>query len=88
MQTINYEIHAAKSAVPGVDRKDLHETLIVVPPRNEQQKIVAFIESENEKFDALNFCYSRQLTLLTEYRAALIHECVTGQRAVPESVSE
>ncbi len=84
MQTINYEIHSAKSAVPGVDRKDLHETFVVVPPRSEQDEIVDFIESKNEKFNALNSAYSRQLTLLAEYRAALIHECVTGRRPVPD----
>ena len=84
MQTINYEIHSAKSAVPGVDRKDLHENFVVVPPRSEQDEIVDFIESKNEKFNALNSTYSRQLTLLAEYRAALIHECVTGRRPVPD----
>ena len=37
--------------------------------------------------DQLFEAYARQLTLLTEYRAALIHECVTGKRPVPEPSS-
>ncbi len=80
-------MHSAKSAVPGVDRKDLHETRVVVPPRIEQEQIVTFIESENAKFDSLHASYTRQLNLLAEYRAALIHECVTGQRRIGEDLT-
>ncbi len=87
LQTINYEMHAAKSAVPGVDRKDLHETYVAVPPRIEQEQIVTFIESENLTFDSLQNAYSSQITLLAEYRAALIHECVTGRRRVGEDLT-
>lgn len=53
-------------------------------PRNEQDEIVSFIERETAKLDELHRSYERQLALLAEYRASLIHECVTGQRAVGE----
>ncbi len=57
----------------------------LLPPLSEQWMILDFIEGETIKFSKLHSAYSRQLTLLTEYRAALIHECVTGQRAVPDN---
>ncbi|MFA6970304.1 MAG: restriction endonuclease subunit S [Gallionella sp.] len=53
-------------------------------PQGEQDVIVEFLDAEGTKTDRLISAYTRQLELLTEYRAALIHECVTGQRAVPE----
>jgi type I restriction enzyme S subunit len=60
----------------------LKTVLLPVPSFSEQQKIVAHVEKENERCDALHRSYERQLALLAEYRAALIHECVTGQREV------
>ena len=53
-------------------------------PRKEQDHIVEFVDSQVVKFSNIEDAYTRQLTLLAEYRAALIHECVTGQREVPD----
>jgi len=61
----------------------LKTVLLPVPSFSEQQDIVRHVEKESERWEALRRSYERQLDLLTEYRAALIHECVTGQRAVP-----
>ena len=54
--------------------------IILLPPLDEQNEILSFIQRESEKTQRLLSAYSRQLDLLAEYRAALIHECVTGQR--------
>lgn len=53
-----------------------------LPSLEEQSEILEFIEAESTKTERLLSAYTRQLELLTEYRAALIHESVTGQRAV------
>jgi type I restriction enzyme S subunit len=63
---------------------DVRSLKVFIPPLDEQIKILCFFEKKLEKFDALYSAYSRQITLLTEYRAALIHECVTGQRVIPD----
>jgi type I restriction enzyme S subunit len=55
-----------------------------LPPMHEQRSIVEYLDIEGVKTDRLLSAYTRQMELLTEYRAALIHECVTGQRTVPE----
>jgi len=57
---------------------------IVLPPLDEQLEIAACIQREMVKLDKLHRSYERQLELLMEYRASLIHECVTGQRAIPK----
>jgi type I restriction enzyme S subunit len=62
----------------------LKKVLLPVPSLTEQQEIITHIEKENERCDALHRSYERQLALLAEYRASLIHECVTGQRHVPD----
>ena len=61
--------------------------VILLPFLREQQEIREYIRNETSKFETLHNFYDRQLTLLTEYRAALIHECVTGQRLIPEAAS-
>lgn len=78
---------AVGATIRGVNIRDLKRGKLAVPPPLEQKQIADFIASENTKFDNLHATYDRQLTLLTEYRAALIHECVTGQRLVPEAAS-
>jgi type I restriction enzyme S subunit len=55
---------------------------IAMPPPDEQREILAFIQRETAKLDGLHRSYERQLALLAEYRASMIHECVTGQRPV------
>lgn len=62
---------------------DIKALAVVCPPKKEQDAIVDFLDAEGVRFDRLQSAYTRQLELLTEYLAALIHECVTGQRAVP-----
>lgn len=64
----------------GLSLDDVRLAFVAVPPVDEQRRILAFIEIETAKLDALQSRYARQLELLSEYRAALIHECVTGQR--------
>lgn len=55
------------------------ETVLPVPPRNEQQKIVAFIKSEVSKIVSLGSATERTIGLLKERRSALIAAAVTGQ---------
>ena len=75
------------SAQPGIYLSTVGDLACPLPPLVEQQRILEFIETESQRIDSLLSAYARQLELLTEYRAALIHECVTGQRTVSEPVS-
>lgn len=52
---------------------------IALPPAEEQKAIVAHIERETKKIDALIDKYRRETALLEEYRAALISHAVTGK---------
>jgi type I restriction enzyme S subunit len=71
--------------LPHPECGKIRDIRLPFPPPDEQQEILTFIEQQSAKFDALLSAYDRQLTLLAEFRAALIHEAVTGQRQVGEA---
>lgn len=75
---------AVGATIRGVNIKDLKRGKLPIPPDIEQKQIADYINSESIKIENILSAYARQITLLSEYRAALIHECVTGQRPVPD----
>ncbi len=70
--------------LPHLECGKIRDIRLPFPPPEEQDSILAFVQKENHRFDRLLSAYSRQIELLGEYRAALIHEAVTGQKAVLE----
>lgn len=72
--------HVGFSAQPGIYLSTVGNLSCPVPSLNEQEEILEYIQSESIKIDKIISTYTRQLTLLAEYRSSLIHECVTGQR--------
>lgn len=79
LQTIDFRAHAAKAAVPGVDRNDIHVIPVVVPPAEEQAAIVLYLDESCARIDALLDETARATGLLQERRTALISAAVTGQ---------
>jgi type I restriction enzyme, S subunit len=77
----------AKSTVDSLRMPVFLNFLMTIPPIDEQKIILDSIKARCFQNDQLFEAYARQLTLLTEYRAALIHECVTGQRPLPDPSS-
>ena len=51
----------------------------IIPPLNEQQAIVAYIEEKCEKIDKLASELQSEIDYLKEYKQRLIADCVTGQ---------
>jgi type I restriction enzyme, S subunit len=72
-------LHSVKSAVPGVDRNDLHPTLIALPPVSEQKAIAEYLDNECDNLSALTEKVTAAIDTLTEYRQALITSAVTGR---------
>ena len=59
---------------------------IPIPSLEEQNRIVKFIEHQNEKSDILQAKFEQEIELLKEYKTALISEVVTGKVDVREEV--
>ncbi len=72
-------INAVKSAVPGVDRNDIHPTRTVIPPVHEQLAIADYLDLETAKIDGLIKRMDAIIERLHEYRTALITATVTGK---------
>lgn len=73
------EITAWGSGQPNISVPILQEMQTIQPPQPEQEEIVAFIECETAKLDALTAEAERGIELLQERRTALISAAVTGQ---------
>lgn len=72
-----FHLNAAKSAVPGIDRSDIHTIPVAVPPLPIQRAIADFLDRETARLDALVAAKERVLGLLGEKRRAVISRAVT-----------
>lgn len=72
-------LNAVKSAVPGVDRNDIHQLSVAVPPVEEQKVIAAFIAQHTSHIERLVAKLESAIERLEEYRIALNISAVTGK---------
>lgn len=77
--TLNLDSFSKDTGVPGLNRDDAYEKLIFLPPLQEQQQIVEYIEAETKRIDEKIKRTEKEIELLQEYRTALISEVVTGK---------
>jgi len=67
-------------------QKQLREIRLSIPPHQEQQQIVDYLDSETSKIDKLVDIESKRIILLKEYRQSLISEVVTGKVDIRDEV--
>ena len=72
-------LNSKKSAVPGVDRNDIHPELTVIPPIEEQTQIVEYLDGKMARIDRMVELNQQTIDKLKEYRTALITAAVTGK---------
>lgn len=63
----------------NLDWSSLKQKKLAIPPKDEQQAIVAYIEEKCEKIDKLASELQSEIDYLKEYKQRLIADCVTGQ---------
>ena len=81
-------VNAVKSAVPGVDRNDLHPVATVLPPPTEQTAIADYLDSRLTRICSTSAKAEALIARLQEYRTALITAAVTGKIDVREAAPE
>ena len=64
--------------------KQLKEIRLGLPPLEEQQQIVEYLDEQTELIDKTISIEEKRIELLKEYRQSLISEVVTGKRKVIE----
>lgn len=70
--------------IPHVDGNVLKQTISLVPPKNEQNNIVAYLDIETSKIDKKKEIIKKQIELLKEYKQSIIYEAVTGKTEIGE----
>ena len=68
-----------KSTIAHVPREDLKRLRVPLPPRVEQEQIVAHVDRMTRELDTLTVSATSAISLLNERRSALITAAVTGQ---------
>lgn len=68
----------------GLGLIELMAFVLPVPPIQEQDRIVAYLEEKNSEFHLVMSNIKNQISTLEKYRNSLIHECVTGKRRITE----
>ena len=63
--------------------RDFENEFVLIPPKNEQDDIVNYLDSKCSEIDAIIQTKKEQLDLLAEYKKSLIYEYVTGKKEVP-----
>jgi type I restriction enzyme S subunit len=79
LHVISINAHSGKSAVPGVDRKDLHEIRVAVPGLEEQKAIATMLDDRFRRLDIAIGQTAQQIDLTREYRTRLTADVVTGR---------
>lgn len=72
----------------GLSLENVRELWVTLPPRDEQEAIVSFVEAEMRRFTSLALAADAGVDLLKERRAAIIAAAVTGQIDVRSKVSQ
>ena len=68
----------------AIAKKHIKNSLIPMPPIEEQNNICIFLEAETEKINTLKSNVKNQINKLKEYKKSLIYEYVTGKKLVKE----
>ncbi len=80
------EAGALGATISGINIRDLKRVSVPVPPRLEQGAIVAFLDRETAKIDAMVAKVRQAIDRLKELRTALIAAAVTGKIDVRQEV--
>ncbi len=68
-----------RAAQPHLNAEELGEVELLLPPLGEQDDIIAHIETETARLDAVRAAAEKTIVLLKERRAVLISAAVTGK---------
>ena len=72
----------------GLSLDDVRSVLVLLPPLNEQERIISLIEQETDSVNVAMQKAEREIELIKEYRATLIADAVTGKIDVRAAVAE
>jgi type I restriction enzyme S subunit len=85
LKTIDFHSHSGKSGVPGVNRNDLHELIVAIPPNRTEQTAIATALSDA---DALIESLEKLIHKKRQIKQGAMQELLTGKKRLPGFVGE
>jgi type I restriction enzyme S subunit len=79
LKTIDYKTYSGKSGVPGVNRNDLHEIPVKLPPIEEQRSIAQALSDVDAVIAALDKAIAKKRAIKT----ATMQQLLTGKKRLP-----
>ena len=79
LRTIDFHSHSGKSGVPGVNRNDLHELIVQLPPIPEQRAIAAALADIDTLLAKLDTLIAKKRNI----KQATMQQLLTGQTRLP-----
>ncbi|ELY4321084.1 restriction endonuclease subunit S [Cronobacter turicensis] len=80
LKTVDFQSHSGKSGVPGVNRNDVHQENILLPPIKEQIAITTTLSNVDELIRALERLLSKKQAIKT----ATMQKLLTGKTRLPQ----
>lgn len=79
LQSMNLEQYASGAGVPTLNRNYVHEVVVNFPPKQEQSKIVAQLDTLHIKTQNLEKIYIKTLTVLEELKQSVLQQAFSGK---------
>jgi type I restriction enzyme, S subunit len=76
LRTIDFKSHSGKSGVPGVNRNDLHEVIVRIPPTKTEQEAIAIALSD---IDVEIAALDAKLAKACSLKQGMMQELLTGR---------
>lgn len=76
---VRFDLIANLGTVPSLNESQVANVQLAIPPRDEQERIVTFLEEETNRLAQLSDEAQNAVKLLRERRSALISAAVTGK---------
>ena len=87
-QQVEQAISGAEGLANNLPLSSLRAFIFVVPPAEEQRKIVTYVRKSTEELHSKVARAKREICLLREYRTCLIADVVTGKLDVREAAAQ
>jgi len=86
-QSLNLNRFANKTAQPLITQSQILDQFVPLPSIEEQESVVSWLTENVKKFDFTIQLINKHISLISEYRQALITAAVTGQIDVREKMA-
>ncbi len=80
LRTIDFDSHSAKTGVPGVNRNDLHEIEVSIPPTTAEQRAIA---AALRDMDSLIESVEQLIVKKCHLKEGAMQELLTGKKRLP-----